>query len=686
MTDDMVEGLEADLPIPAPFPSSSLFAQLTAEAREASLDAWILCVRIRLGLEAGRFRRLNFAEPVSGFPFLQSYFLSRNSGHSLSFVPSKELPKERSLQRHCLLLFRRLLLETSGQPDISGGELFDALSYASAIYSADKVWKETLEKAWERHGKAMALAVENKKLQFVELSVLHDKEPVQLLRQSITQLIDLAKCSPQAAKIIIAGDDYQNALILLYDQSSQLLGALHGTEEMKSPTLNLFVCLTSLMTPPNSSISLLVDILYSLKSNADEQAKINPNKTTLLSSLVCSTTFIRKMDNELSGSTVARAKPMLQFLRSYRTKMSYLHPLPRGGESRKSKGKQKAIEEPQDDIQLDRMVKVSQVHEVFPDLSHNYILRLLNYFADNVEAVTAALLEPEFLPPELQDQHVVEEGIATEAEFHRPVLLSDVSSTQRKNFYDNDDFDNLTISVSQVHRGRKENDIQESTDSAEKAKTKAAIFAALANFDSDEDERDDTYDIADVGGAVDNTMDTDRNTDQIHEQILFNAWRSNPEIFARDTQTRMSQPRQQLRRETEMDNEQIEGWAIMLSRDASAIQRLERKYAGMASFGAQQKALAKSKWLNTANKAADSDQEEGDDTGRVEPSQRGMSTRARGGGRGRGASTAGSADDPRTQNARRKKEQGRGRGGPNHNRREGRARKMGRGFGAPPAA
>jgi activating signal cointegrator complex subunit 2 len=139
-----------------------------------------------------------------------------------------------------------------------------------------------------------------------------------------------------------------------------------------------------------------------------------------------------------------------------------------------------------------------------------------------------------------------------------------------------------------------------------------------------------------------------------------------------------------------MTDEQIEGWAVMLGRDKASLSRLEKKYSSAFAFGGGQHKLAGTKW-SASHSGTATEGEESEDDG---PGQGSGTSRGRGGplgrgnrgfGRGRGGSTSGPTHDPATQAARRRKEQGRGRGGASHNRREGRAKKMGRGMAGPPA-
>merc|ERR1712000_601933 len=207
----------------------------------------------------------------------------------------------------------------------------------------------------------------------------------------------------------------------------------------------------------------------------------------------------------------------------------------------------------------------------------------------------------------------------------------------RRNIHDNDEFDNLSADMSKVTFGKDHEKTEKEVSST--APNKAAILSALAALDPDDDERDDTYDAADVGG----------NMDQM--------------AFGRDAATRRGAGRAKLREETGMTDEAIEGWAVMLTRNPALRRRLEAKYA----FSGEQNAIESTSWR--ANE---------DNSDAPGPSRGRGRGRGRGGpGRGRG-NVSGPTGEKDTTNARKNKEANKG-SRANHNRREGRARKMARG-------
>lgn len=245
----------------------------------------------------------------------------------------------------------------------------------------------------------------------------------------------------------------------------------------------------------------------------------------------------------------------------------------------------------------------------------------------------------------------------------------------RRNIFDDDEFDQLSVSPSKLRFGRKNPDqtADDVLQDKSSAPNKAAILSALAAFDSDDDERDDTYDTADVGGTVTNE-DAPTDSQDIHEEALFLAYKSSPTIFGRDKASREGRPRAKLREEVGMTDEAIEGWAIMLNRDPRKLRRLEAQFS---SFSGQQNLLAPSSWKASPNASGTEDS----DVDRRNENDRGRGGRLRGQGRGRGrgrGNVAGPTGDRDTEAARRGKEANKG-SRANHNRKDQRGKKMARG-------
>ena len=627
--------MSESVPPLAPWPPATICEKISSADWETFLDTWILGIETRLRLSPEKFGAIRFSDSSSGYTFLLSYFpapfststaptsslLSRPAAAS-SNLPSDGNNMEAKLRRRCLLLLRRLLLESKTLIDCPLKELFSLLANASVQFRTNKLWRATLGETWRRIPGRLESAVEEEKGSFLRAGNSGDQEAISDQQQQLMQFTALMCCLPQVGSILMAGSEYLDSLV---DNYNQLLSAPmdHSVKRCFQKVLieNLFLGLQSLMKDtPSPSPSLLLDSLYTLKIACTvEDANTSSKTPTLLSDLLCSTSFEQRLRAFLTSSLNSRGSSLLEYLLHYKEQKRHLHsqhlkttmkqPCP-------GKSKATAVAHEDHEMHIHTASQVSQIQDLFPDLSAPYVMRLLDYFSGDVEAVTASLLEPESLPADLQDRAKYSDYPtrtayeATNAPKDRK--SSDRPSTERRNVFDGDAFDRRQISASQVHRGHKNQDMEEDIGPSERAKKKAAIMAALAAFDSDEDERDDTYDIADVGGAIDGTVDTDERphdkiseSNTVNEQKLYNAWTSNPELFSRESKTRLTQPRQQLKSETGMTDEQIEGWALMLSEDSGRQRNLEHRYAGPASFRGQQTHLATSKWSAARNGTAE---------------------------------------------------------------------------------
>lgn len=653
----MVDLNDAHLPPLLPYPSATVQQQLLPEEWKSCMDLWVASVALRLAISDEKFAKL----PVDqlGSNFLLSYLTrcgTSNRERSL---------EELKLNKSCFRLVSRILGKSSDHP---GPQLsLDLLYAASVSYHKAESWKKTLRDLWKvkqiRIKKAIELAV----------SSLSTSVEIRAQLTALNRISTLTKSLPEVATLTVAGADYLDNMTELYTAGSD--------EVKKAVTENMFYSLIALLSTKRTSI--LTDDLYHIKSDSDRSRISNPDTTTVLSSLLCSTSFLKHLSAD--PEITMRKQTLLDQLTQYRQDMLHLHPIsPR----RTKKGKERA--KPDSSMHMHQATQVSQIHELFPDLSTTFVLKALDAYDNDSERTIAALLEPDTLPKELRDQNTAsdEPPLAADTFDLEPRSHFEEEPPSRKSVFDNDEFDQLSISTNQIRRGKK--DMQDDLQSANQhASSKAAILSALATFDSDDDERDDTYDIADVGGAVDNTVDSDeRRTAEsdLHEGALYRAWKETPDLFARDSKTRASNIRQQLKRETGMADEQIEAWAIMLNKDKKQQDRLQDKYSASRAFSGSQRALQATKWqasASTENSETESGPERSSDTRRMgQAGIRGHRNFERGRGRGAG-STSGPGTDTATQQARKRKEQGRGRGGANH-RRDARAKKVGRGMGQMP--
>ena len=628
----------AELPPLAPVPSPAVRRTIPPNDWEACLDAWMTLLGIRLNLPDQRFK-VTAAEDGSTPPFLGSYYQYAAAGDS----GLQSGPKGRQLRKLCFLATRRYLLDLPNPP----GGLLDwrLLGNLCCCYPSSALLKTSLSKAWELHHDKISSSIDSAKATVMKnLSSANPGSNPELL-SDIRRLTILASVLPACGQALMAGSDF-------LDTTAEAYQAKGAREELRKILVaNVYVSLISLLKEP-VNLSSLLDQLFSLKAAARVGAPKMKKEATLLSDLVCSSDLLIRLEKYLAGHPQKRGQDLLASLRDYQVESQSLH---HRYQRKKKLDKGKGVSSDpiaSGEIHAHKMSLVTQVQDLFPDLGSAFVVRLLDFYNDNPETIVAQLLD-DSLPSELQALDRTEQ-LPSPAE-PRHVHMSPqptppaMPSPQpeyiptRKNVFD-DDVDIAELSRSgdaegKLHFGHVDTDEAVPLDSSQHATNKAAILSALATFDSDDDERDDTYDTTDVGGAIDGPTGADGETETEKqrrrtadtEATLFRTYKSNPGLFGRDSTTRRSQPRQLLKREFEMTDEAIEGWAVMLSRDPKRIARLEDQLA-MDAGGPGGGALNQPELRSTSYRRPQprEDGEEGSDDGE---SSGHTGSRGRGGGR-----------------------------------------------------
>ncbi|KAL3426153.1 activating signal cointegrator 1 complex subunit 2 [Phlyctema vagabunda] len=654
------------LPPMAPFPLWAWRAHMVPEEWEACLDAWISLAQAHLSLSDPEFLQVS-TKDESLAQFLVSYAAETASS------PSTETLRSKQLRKQTYLLYSRYLCSVSSAALLVRWEF---LSDISRIYNRTHAQK-LLATAWRHNPEALETSLGQAKASLIKGLDAGLKGDIKNVEKQLKYLNHLLHASPDAAAFFMAGSDFVDGLITCYKLMNPPL--------RKVIISTTYLCLIGLIEGEKPNFSTLVDQLYSLKTAADAH-KAGPTNVndSLVAELVTVTPILKQVQQriEASGSGPSRAKPVLATLGTFK-KAGGGRP-PRLIRRKVEKGKGIATSDDYGhgayrQVHIHRMSLISQVQDLFADLGSGFIVKLLDAYNDDVEQVISHLLEKS-LPPHLQDADrseklespLREDPVSALVPHSTPPLLP-----TRRNVYDNDEFDQLAVDTSKLHFGRRNPDqtADDVLQDRSNAPNKAAILSALAAFDSDDDERDDTYDVEDVGGTVDTSNPEEVTADAGHDEALFRAYKLSPKIFERDAGTRRGKPRMALKEETGMTDEAIEGWALMLSRDPRQMRRLEAKFS---SFSGGQRELAPSAWrANPAGSGTeDSDMDARNDRGRG-GRLRGAGRGGRGRGRGRG-NVAGPTGDKDTEAARNKKEANKG-STANHNRRDQRAKKMARG-------
>ncbi|KAI9729104.1 MAG: hypothetical protein M1828_000189 [Chrysothrix sp. TS-e1954] len=664
-----------------PFPPLEIRKSIPAESWRTALDAWAALASIYVVLPSQTFERAT-GPSQSLVPFLTTYITQEAQ------LAGSEAPSDRhhALHRRVFLLLDRVYIAGAHKRE---EYLVDPnfLGDLCTIYRGSDALPLLLESRWTTSGPKI-----EKSLAFSKRDMIMYLEDGHLEESLTRRLTHLARAFPPAGVILMTGSDLLDAIIEAYPKLSP--------EKRRRLLALTYLSLTSLLHGSKPQTSLLFDHVFSLTSAAS---------STLLSDLVNSTPLVARIMKNSQIHPSSRMKSVLDILEAARDPGA-ARPLRR---RKIDKGKARAHTQDTDHtIHVHRMSLITQIQDLFPELGSAFIAKLLDEYDDDVETATAHLLDDslpphlatanrsEALPPPSTTAQTTDQAPHLSPRTTPPPPPSPTPPPERRNIHNNDALSTLSIRASQLHLGRRENPTADALLAQKPSSTaKANILAALSAFDADDDERDDTYDLADVGGTVDAAEPepgarvrpvgqaggaaSESEVDPEIEAVLFAILKASPEVFERGAQVRKGRERLELRQRTGWSDEQIEGWKVMLDKSpASRLRRLEERYAG---GGLGQRGLERTRWAGNNDTT---DEEGGDDGPAADPSARGRGGyRGRGsgggGGRGRG-NVAGPTGEHATQVQRRRKETNKS-GRANHNRKDQSARKMARGFGGAPA-
>ncbi|MCJ1435435.1 hypothetical protein MMC27_004808 [Xylographa pallens] len=651
-----------------PFPPGQVQRIMLPEEWEACLDSWIILAHGLLSLD-----RKGFAQATSKDQSLSEFLVSYASETSKDRGLVATTRAEKILRRCCFLLIHRLF--TEAEPPVSTLLRWGFLGDLSTGFARTASLKPLIDSLWRKTTLESSADMLQSKKDLLRLldDAGHTKSPE--LDTHLQRVAALLKSSHCYGNFLMVGSDIPDSIAMAWSR--------HTGDVRKKLVVITYLGLSRLLEGDKPNTSLLIDHLFSLKTITEKQYT-NGQTASLLSQLVSTTHFLRKLQDRLPGTDSVRAKSLISYLEGLKT--TGMKPKTHV-RRRIDKGKHKERDEyghgAMGGVHVHKMSLITQIQDLFPDLGSGFIVKLLDEYNDDTEQVTAHLLD-DSLPRLLKDADRSEQFGHNE---HKPdtELISSLAPRStpplpptRRNVFDNDDFDNLAIDASRLHIGRKNPHLTADALLSDRstAPNKAAILSALAAFDSDDDERDDTYDAEDVGGTVDSAMpgsdEGDSDLRDKNEEALFSAYKMSPGVFDRNSNTRRGKARIALRSETGKTDEAIEGWAIMLGRDPRRLRRLEAKFS---MFAGGQRELASTAYRESGTESGT----EGDDTGGERGGRGGFRARARGRGRGRGrgGDVAGPADDRATQVARQRKDASKG-SRANHNRRDQRARKVAR--------
>jgi len=646
------------LPALAPIPPANIRSTLENADWEACLDAWLTLVNMQLET------RLGTTTTVA--TFLQSYY------HELAHLDSNDATlrssKANSLHKAAFALTRKALTEANDVEELLSWEF---LSDLCRVHVKSARLADLLSRLWKSKPADLEMVLQKRK---DALITMLDSGSPDVAETILDQMAPILRVSPETTIFFMTGTDLMDSMISGYAKAA-------GDHVRKALSMTTYLGLTACIAAETPNFSLLSDHLYTLKTQAEGKA---PNQA-LMADAVTNTPLIARLRRSVGGKTPERLTKLLNSLETLRSP-SIARPKKRTHRKPSNKGKGRQTAAQDHEIHIHRMSYVTQIQDLFPDLGAGFVMKLLDEYDDNVEQVTAHLLD-DSLPPHLQSLDRSEQApifdTSTQADIDHLAPRStppppEPFIPERRNVYDNDELDQLAVDTSRLHFGKRKD-----TTTPTGQPNKSAILSALAAFDADDDERDDTYDAQDVGGSIDNAEPDGepglnaKVTQEKTDSALFASYKTTPELFGRTFDVRRGQARAALKAETGMTDEAIEGWAIMLQRDPKRLARLESQ---LGAFDGRQGALARSSYRESPGGTETEDSDAPGGRGGFGGRGRGRGGRGRGGGGrgGRGGNVSGPSGEASTVAAQKRKEANKS-SQANHNRKAQRGKKMARG-------
>lgn len=374
------------LPSFATFPQATLRRAILPEEWEACLDAWILLAQGSLHLTPKAFS-LQSAKNESLVDFLVSYVKEEACADDLT----SKTPKEKELRRKCFLLGHRLLTEVVPSPPELLSLAF--LGDFSTVYARSKSLNGLLEQTWLRQKLETSPRMQEYKSSIIKQLEQTHTTTSRLLEQDLRRTAALLRACYVFGHFLMTGSDFLDSLATF--------DAHLPTEYAKKLVVVAYLALTSLMEGAKPNLSLLLDHLYSLKSSWDSRAKSGTPQFSLLASIVSSTSLLQKLRDRIKGPDALRAKSLIASLERLGGGSKLKKPTRR----RIDKGKHVSRDDyghgALGDVHVHKMSLITQIQDLFPDLGSGFIVKLLDEYHEDVEQVTAHLLE-DSLPAHLK--------------------------------------------------------------------------------------------------------------------------------------------------------------------------------------------------------------------------------------------------------------------------------------------
>jgi activating signal cointegrator complex subunit 2 len=372
------------LPQFAPFPDAKVRQSIAPTDWKLYLDSWTSLTELYLRLDDQQFASARRDVDSLG-RFLISFFHELAGDDSLA-------TRVALLRKKAFYLLHRIW---SGQDIEDAFFNWPILADICHVFTKSEQFRRLLQTLWKRKGGAIEKSLQTAKNSLIRN--LDSKRPEEA-EGTLNRIAPLMKASPDASIYMLTGSDFLDSLYNAYPKVPPTM--------QKKLVTTAYLGLTATLEGEKPNYSLLSDHLYSLKSTEEQEQKKESGKKTLVADLVTNTPLLEKIRDRTTAPEASRVKNTVASLSAFR-QSSVTRPK-RLVRRKVDKGKSKAVDHDyghgafSSEVHIHRMSVITQIQDLFPDLGAGFVVRLLDEYNDNVEEVTAHLLEGS-LPPHLAE-------------------------------------------------------------------------------------------------------------------------------------------------------------------------------------------------------------------------------------------------------------------------------------------
>ena len=375
-----------DLPPFVSYPPEILRREISPQEWMLCIDAWVYLAQKTLSLPS-KVLSIKFAKDSSLSKFLISYAQEASTEGRSGFDGGGS----KDLDRVCFLLIHRLTTDVDPPPSLLE---WSFLGDFCIVYAKISKLQSLITALWQRFSLDQKPSMQESKHYLGQLldTNLKDSESIE---QSLRRTIALLKASYDYGRFLMIGSDLLDSLIVGWSSAG-------GNLRIKVTAI-AYLALLSLLLGEKPNVSLLLDHVYSLKTDA-EKNQTHTSTSSLLSQIVSTTPFVEKLQDLITGPDAGRAKSLISYLKritiinSTRPKRRIRRRIDKGKGREEDEYGHGAIGH----VHVHKMSLITQIQDLFPDLGSGFIAMLLDEYDDNAEEVTAHLLE-DSLPPHLRD-------------------------------------------------------------------------------------------------------------------------------------------------------------------------------------------------------------------------------------------------------------------------------------------